>query len=112
MIKSGVPRHRAVLAAGVLLVASVVMVSTLFGMGRPPQDPAVYLAARGDQQLRYMALKAIPIIKTRVEILDSFFSIPRSAAQRVNSATYSPMTPHRTIPAAEYSKISKTLMRI
>src|SRR5437879_2744704 len=42
VVKSGAARQRAVLAAGVLLLASVVMVSTLFGMGRPPQDPAVY----------------------------------------------------------------------
>jgi hypothetical protein len=58
VVKSGAARQRAVLAAGVLLVGGVVMVSTLFGMGPPPQDPAVYLATRGDQQLRYMALIA------------------------------------------------------
>ena len=54
VLKSGDARQRAVLAAGALLLASVGIVSTLFGMGPPPQDPAVYLATRGDQQLRYI----------------------------------------------------------
>ena len=62
VVKSGDARQRAVLVAGVLLVAGVVMVSTLFGMGPPPQDPAVYLATRGDQQLRYMALMAAALV--------------------------------------------------
>ena len=57
-----IAEHYVRAGASVLLVASIVMVSTLFGMGPPPQDPAVYLATRGDQQLRYMALMVAALV--------------------------------------------------
>jgi hypothetical protein len=50
---------------------------------------------------------ANPIIRTSVEIFASFFSIPLLTAKFVNSATYSPMTPIRTVAADTYSTISQ-----